>query len=868
MKIRAIRLRNVKKIGDPGLAIENISDGLNVLSEPNEFGKSTIFEALRHGLLTKHSSKAEYIKTLQPYGLQVAPSVEIDIEWQGETHRISKQFLSRSSTSVKNLTSGNVILADDAQDWIKAMLGADGKHAGPTGLLWVSQGKSIESAAQDMEDQAVFTSVLDNEVTSLISGQSGRRVLAQTEKDLRNLTTKTGLPRGHYKVCKTRQSDLEAHISDIRQTLQSANADIERLTEVERQLSSYKDDDSDHLTREELKSAQSDREAALLAESEHQALISNVNSAETTLGATNESLERLIDTLESARSLNASQTQNSQELERAQITFSGLETEIDNLQKSLNAAELALNDAKAAYQRSAQEKDMRDNAKKLADITQRLSKAEPLKNEFDKLDQQIRALKVDKPNLDRLVTQHNELSTAEAVFKTSQVTAYISSEDAPEHKITIAGRPASTDTDIPITGKLTLTIDGTTHIQIKNPLGQDEDVESQYKRAKDAYEAACLKLGVTDITEARQIEAVRYDLKIQRDEANNKLGRIAPNGLENLKQEATTLTQSLDGFKDSNLSLDDALTAQNKCEAQVQYIHTQLTPKTKSAQDIQQNIAILKTRIDNERKQIADIERIHGPLEQMNQKRTEFVVALENYDKAYQVAKSKLQAFERDMPNLQMIEARIQRLQGTIDAREQKQRALEKEQTEIKARLSQIFDVGIEETLAIKEGELESINRQVAQYEAEVRALSLLHETLLAAQQTEKQKLFDPVITEIEPLARQVIPGISFKFGDDFAASEIMRDDITEKVEGLSGGTQEQIAILTRLVFARLKARQGHPTPVILDDALVFSDDARIASMFDALTAVANDVQIIVLTCRQKSFENLGGNMLQAEVWA
>jgi len=45
MQIRAIRLRNVKKIGPEGLCIEPIDAGLNVLSEPNEFGKSTIFEA-------------------------------------------------------------------------------------------------------------------------------------------------------------------------------------------------------------------------------------------------------------------------------------------------------------------------------------------------------------------------------------------------------------------------------------------------------------------------------------------------------------------------------------------------------------------------------------------------------------------------------------------------------------------------------------------------------------------------------------------------------------------------------------------------------------------------------------------------------
>ena len=45
MKLRAIRLENVRRFIDP-VEIDGIRDGLNVLSIPNECGKSTVFDAL------------------------------------------------------------------------------------------------------------------------------------------------------------------------------------------------------------------------------------------------------------------------------------------------------------------------------------------------------------------------------------------------------------------------------------------------------------------------------------------------------------------------------------------------------------------------------------------------------------------------------------------------------------------------------------------------------------------------------------------------------------------------------------------------------------------------------------------------------
>ncbi|MGO7580803.1 ATP-binding protein, partial [Rhizobium ruizarguesonis] len=72
----------------------------------------------------------------------------------------------------------------------------------------------------------------------------------------------------------------------------------------------------------------------------------------------------------------------------------------------------------------------------------------------------------------------------------------------------------------------------------------------------------------------------------------------------------------------------------------------------------------------------------------------------------------------------------------------------------------------------------------------------------------------------------------------------------------------EQLSVLTRLAFARLLARDGRPAPVILDDAIVYSDDDRIERMFDALHSQSRDQQILVFYCRQRAFAKLGGNVL------
>jgi uncharacterized protein YhaN len=55
---------------------------------------------------------------------------------------------------------------------------------------------------------------------------------------------------------------------------------------------------------------------------------------------------------------------------------------------------------------------------------------------------------------------------------------------------------------------------------------------------------------------------------------------------------------------------------------------------------------------------------------------------------------------------------------------------------------------------------------------------------------------------------------------------------------------------------------QGRPVSLILDDPLVYADDARLDLMVEILSEVAERMQVIVLTCRDRTFRHVAANRI------
>ena len=144
--------------------------------------------------------------------------------------------------------------------------------------------------------------------------------------------------------------------------------------------------------------------------------------------------------------------------------------------------------------------------------------------------------------------------------------------------------------------------------------------------------------------------------------------------------------------------------------------------------------------------------------------------------------------------------------------------------------------------------------------------LKLLARTIAEILSESRDRFYAPVLRHLKPFLSDLLPGAALDLGDRFSVAGLKRTlDNAERFDRLSDGTREQIAVIVRLAMGALLAEQGRPVPIILDDALVFSDDDRIRRMFDALMRAGSKQQVIVLTCRTRTFAELGGQPLSID---
>lgn len=112
MKIHKLWAENVKGITNRK-ELELEATGLNVVTAPNESGKTTLAQVLNYLFQYKSTANSQDIKDLKPYGKDVGPLMGAEIEVNGQIYRIEKQWLKDKKTEVelispeKRALSGN-----------------------------------------------------------------------------------------------------------------------------------------------------------------------------------------------------------------------------------------------------------------------------------------------------------------------------------------------------------------------------------------------------------------------------------------------------------------------------------------------------------------------------------------------------------------------------------------------------------------------------------------------------------------------------------------------------------------------------------------------------------------------------------------
>jgi hypothetical protein len=201
-------------------------------------------------------------------------------------------------------------------------------------------------------------------------------------------------------------------------------------------------------------------------------------------------------------------------------------------------------------------------------------------------------------------------------------------------------------------------------------------------------------------------------------------------------------------------------------------------------------------------------------------------------------------------------EAKRLRTSASFIREEQQERA--NSLIKLRSRLETVGASSLGERLAAVEASIEQVTRRKNELQAKTDALTLLDKLLNEERASAVRALQAPLTQRLEHYLKFVFPRAKLTLTDNLGPVSLIRGDRNGALDVLSGGTREQIGILTRLAYADMLRSAGRPTLLMFDDVTVNSDNARLAGLKAAILDAATRHQILVMTFEADKWHDLG----------
>ena len=432
--------------------------------------------------------------------------------------------------------------------------------------------------------------------------------------------------------------------------------------------------------------------------------------------------------------------------------------------------------------------------------------------------------------------------------------------------LTIAGTSLADGQELGFATSLQLDIAGTGRLTLRSnrPAGADRDIEAAEARHRKVLE----RLGVESLAAARQRQAAAQRKAGEIELARQRLIDLAPQGIAQLQAEIARLAEASAGaleLKGDPAALREAHAAAERHVETTRNGARQLQPALSAAANA---LVGAETALAGALAEELALNARLGPLDGRPARQAALAEDAARQLAAHDQAQARVAQLRPLAHDLAAAETSLRRLRSVAEAAGQAAGQLRETLADLNGFIHARADSAVEETWQETADALATANASVARFETEVAVLDRLRKSLVAARSAARDLYLKPVVTQLRPLLGLLFDDISITFDEETLLPQtVRRNGQDEEVDRLSGGMREQLSILTRLAFARLLAQGGRAAPVILDDALVYSDDDRIERMFDALHSQARDQQILVFSCRQRAFARLGGNVLRMQPW-
>lgn len=859
MRIHALEVKDFRGIDHYRLEVPEA--GVLVVEGPNEAGKSTLVRALDMLLTEKATAKKQYVKDTQPIGRDEGPAVTAELTVGGQRFTYSKQWVKGPRTEFRPHGPGQPLTGDDAHNHVVALLDEHGDETLRKALQLLQEGPLV---VDGLGESRRLTAALD----AVAGGDTGQdldqaaSLVERVESDAGAYWTASGRESGELKRLRGEQeaavqaeerarAAVEALEGDVRRVAALADAE-ERAAEAVTAAAARRAEAEEAWasTEAERAAAATAQEALVTARRDHERAVADQVAREALLAEAAEAAEAEA-VAEEVREA-ALEPQQAAEESVAQVVARREE------------AEQAEAEARAASRTAEDQVALARAAAELTTLQRAVERLDALRERQRAIRALLEGDVVDDDALARITTAQDALRTATARRDAASPRLRVAGDASVP--VVLDGRELPADErpwEAPVGAATLLEVAGV-EVHVLPPRGADD---SEVEAARRALSEALSEVGAQDVAHAHRLHAAVQRAAADRDAVDAELETaLEGRSVEDWRADAADARVRVEQAEGEAPSVSDAqaaaLTAREALEAAREAAEAVRAEEGAARETAATRRAALDRAEVQRDAAAAAVARVQDRVAAARELVTDDAARAAVESTRHAVADAEHQVADRQEALAaagSVSEEDLQSVRVAAERAEDRHRRARDEHLRAEAMLAQVGQEGRAEDLDAARTHLEQVTEAFTRVQARAEALKLLLTTLRSRRAEAQASYVQPFREALEELGSVLHPeGFAVEVAPDLSIVSRSVGGLPVPLEGLSTGAREQLSVLSRLAVAKVvDADEG--MPVVLDDALGWSDPDRLRRMARALERAGADAQVLVLTCTPGRYDAIAG---------
>lgn len=871
MKLHRLVLTNYRGIAHRDIQLPD--SGVIVICGANEIGKTSMIEALDLLLDSKDRSTKKEVKQVKPTHADLGSEVLAEISTGPYRFVYRKRFHKKCETELTVVEPRREQLTgDEAHERVLAMLAetvdTDLWHA--QRLLQTTSTSAVDLSGCDALSRALDVAAGDS---AALSGNEPL-LIERIDAEYGRYFTMTGRPTGEWAAAISTLNSAEGELTRCRVAVAEIDDRVQRHAAATKQL-------------------------AALAEDEP-AIISRLEAAGHAVTALDGLTEELVNAklrAEAARA--ASSASGAAHAERLRLndeiaqrigTIVQLKADVDRSRAAESTARVAADSAAAL---AADVLEQSEAAQRTVDRSRRIADSCAARDEANRLAAQIDRIEAVQRDLDDVNGHLAQIgltadvmadiesasgSVANLEVQLSLATATVEFTAAADIQLLVDGQSvrlaagekwtprSATPATVELPGLMAMRID---------PGVNTAELQEKLANAQERVAQTLARGGVADVATARSIFQRRNEISHRRDQVAATLaGLVSGEGLEPLRHRLAGLREVERGCPeplDPELRLEVAQADLSGAVEAATRLRSETFERQKVAASAHTElletstlVTVLTDRLTSEEHQLGIVEQRRAvQLAEADDDQVSRRADADAITSAKAVTIVEEMEQRRAAANPTAISHEFDEARADFDRFSRARSNVDRALNDISVELAVMGDDGRSSSLDAAESEHEHAVAQYSRISGRARSVQTLRTVLTRHRDDTRLRYVEPFRAEIERIGKPVF-GATFEVDVDTDLRVCSRtiEGRTVPFDSLSSGAREQLGILARLAGAALVAREDS-VPVVLDDALGFSDPERLDKMATVFNSVGDRGQLIVLTCTPNRYLGVDAHFIE-----